>query len=112
MFFTVPFSARFHYQPHDYWRFTPSSLEYLCSLHGFDVLSISPRGDALVVILNKLLVFFVATVTGIAQSNFLRIPSWLVGFVLAIVTLPLMDRFLIGLGLLFLLRDDPYISKA
>ncbi len=26
LFFTVPFAARYHYAPHDYWRFTPSAL--------------------------------------------------------------------------------------
>ena len=33
---TVPFAARWHYIPHDYWRFTPSGLERLLSAAGFE----------------------------------------------------------------------------
>lgn len=31
---TVPFAARWHYIPHDYWRFTPSSLRLLLEQSG------------------------------------------------------------------------------
>ena len=37
---TVPFAARWHYIPHDYWRFTPSALERLLSAAGFDRIAI------------------------------------------------------------------------
>lgn len=32
---TVPFAARWHYVPFDYWRFTPSGLTHLLSKSGF-----------------------------------------------------------------------------
>jgi SAM-dependent methyltransferase len=44
MFFTVPFQARYHYIPHDYWRFTPSSLTKLLDESGFKDVVIIPRG--------------------------------------------------------------------
>ena len=41
---TVPFSARWHYIPHDYWRFTPSGLMKLLETAGFhDVTVYRPR---------------------------------------------------------------------
>jgi SAM-dependent methyltransferase len=56
LFFTVPFSARYHYQPHDYWRFTPSALKNICTNNNFNVISVSERGSDIHVILNKIIV--------------------------------------------------------
>lgn len=88
MFFTVPFSARFHYQPNDYWRFTPSSLRALCAAQDFEVASIQPRGDALTVILNKLMVFTLGVALGGRRGMPMRILSALIGMPLALVALP------------------------
>jgi SAM-dependent methyltransferase len=46
---TVPFAARWHYIPHDYWRFTPTGLERLLSEAGFDRIAVFARGNALTV---------------------------------------------------------------
>ena len=35
----MPFAARWHFIPHDYWRFTPSGLERLLSAAGFTRMS-------------------------------------------------------------------------
>ena len=35
MFFTVPFQARYHYIPHDFFRFTPAALERMLAEAGF-----------------------------------------------------------------------------
>ncbi len=43
-FFSVPFAARYHYVPYDYWRFTPSSLERLFRGAGWDQFRIMPIG--------------------------------------------------------------------
>ena len=43
---TVPFSARWHFIPHDYWRYTPSSLKLLLAQAGFTDVSVYARGDA------------------------------------------------------------------
>ncbi len=51
---TVPFSARVHYAPHDYHRFTRFRLAQMFSR--FMDVEIAERGDDLVVIANKLIV--------------------------------------------------------
>lgn len=45
MFFSVPFQARYHYIPFDYWRFTPAGLDLLLRRCGFSRWTISPRGS-------------------------------------------------------------------
>jgi SAM-dependent methyltransferase len=42
---TVPFSQPLHELPGDYYRFTPSGLEYLLGQAGLEVESITPRGN-------------------------------------------------------------------
>jgi len=49
LFFSVPFQARYHYIPHDYWRFTPAGLEILLARAGFSDWDIAPRGNDIVV---------------------------------------------------------------
>ena len=44
MFFSVPFQARYHYIPHDFWRFTPAALERMLTEAGFINITIVPRG--------------------------------------------------------------------
>jgi ubiquinone/menaquinone biosynthesis C-methylase UbiE len=51
---TVPWSARFHYIPHDYHRFTPTSLARCFS--AFSSVDIEPRGTDITVIAAKILV--------------------------------------------------------
>ena len=46
---TVPFAARWHFVPHDYWRFTPSSLALLLVENGFVEPRVYARGNALTV---------------------------------------------------------------
>jgi SAM-dependent methyltransferase len=46
---TVPFAARWHFIPHDYWRFTPSSLALLLGENGFESPRIYARGNELTV---------------------------------------------------------------
>jgi SAM-dependent methyltransferase len=52
---TVPFSARWHYVPHDYWRYTPSSLRNLLEAAGFDDVVVYARGNELTVACAKLI---------------------------------------------------------
>ena len=42
---TVPFAARWHYIPHDYWRFTPTSLRMLLERAGFTDVVVNGRGN-------------------------------------------------------------------
>jgi SAM-dependent methyltransferase len=46
---TVPFVARWHFIPHDYWRYTPSSLKYLLTSAGFENIAVYARGNAVTV---------------------------------------------------------------
>jgi SAM-dependent methyltransferase len=43
---TVPFAARWHFIPYDYWRFTPSSLNHLLTAAGFHGVRVYARGNA------------------------------------------------------------------
>ncbi len=52
---TVPFAARWHFVPHDYWRFTPSSLKHLLEDAGFQQVWVRARGDELTVACYKAL---------------------------------------------------------
>lgn len=49
MFFTVPFQARYHYIPHDFFRYTPAALERMLSEAGFRNFEIRPRGSDITV---------------------------------------------------------------
>ena len=52
---TVPFAARWHFIPHDYWRFTPSSLRDLLEKHGFGDVAVYARGNHLTVACYKVM---------------------------------------------------------
>jgi SAM-dependent methyltransferase len=43
---TVPFAARWHFIPYDYWRITPSGLDHLLRLCGFTETRVYARGNA------------------------------------------------------------------
>ena len=43
---TVPFAARWHFIPYDYWRYTPSGLERLLTEAGFSSVRVYARGNA------------------------------------------------------------------
>jgi SAM-dependent methyltransferase len=52
---TVPFAARWHYVPFDYWRFTPSGLKHLLHKSGFTNVEVYRRGNALTVACYKVI---------------------------------------------------------
>ena len=52
---TVPFAARWHYVPHDYWRFTPSALARLLGAAGFTDVRVHARGDERAVAAQKVM---------------------------------------------------------
>jgi SAM-dependent methyltransferase len=52
---TVPFSARWHYIPNDYWRMTPSGLRVLLERAGFSDIVVHGRGNEWTVGFYKLL---------------------------------------------------------
>jgi SAM-dependent methyltransferase len=52
---TIPFAARWHFIPHDYWRLTPSGLERLLSRGGFTRIAVLARGNSLTVACYKVM---------------------------------------------------------
>lgn len=72
---TMPFAARWHFIPHDYWRFTPSSLEHLLKEAGFDDIAIYARGNAVTVACSKTMALILPQLFpqgGGAMQNLLR----------------------------------------
>jgi SAM-dependent methyltransferase len=55
---TIPFAARWHFIPYDYWRFTPSSLNHLLTTTGFYSARVYARGNALTVACYKTMTLF------------------------------------------------------
>lgn len=53
---TVPWSARWHYIPYDYFRYSPSALQSVFA--EFDSVVVTARGNDVAVVANKLLVIF------------------------------------------------------
>jgi SAM-dependent methyltransferase len=58
MFFSVPFSYRYHYIPHDYFRYTPPSLKSLCERAGFSDITVRPQGTDITVACHKVISIF------------------------------------------------------
>jgi SAM-dependent methyltransferase len=58
---TLPWSARYHYIPHDYQRFTPAKLSMLFA--AFSEVRIAPRGTDVTAIASKLVVIAIRAVT-------------------------------------------------
>lgn len=52
---TVPFAARWHFIPYDYWRYTPSSLNMLLTAAGFAEVRVQARGNPLTVACYKVM---------------------------------------------------------
>jgi len=64
---TVPFAARWHFVPYDYWRFTPSAITYLLREAGFVNVRIYSRGNPVTVTAQKILAL-------IAPLGAMRVP--------------------------------------
>lgn len=58
LLFTVPFSYRFHYVPHDYFRYTPSGLQLLLTKAGFKDIATVPQGTDITTACHKILSIF------------------------------------------------------
>jgi SAM-dependent methyltransferase len=70
---TVPFAARWHYIPHDYWRFTPSSLRMLLEGAGFTDVAVHARGNETTVAAYKLLSLIWPVVLPQNESGSMRV---------------------------------------
>jgi SAM-dependent methyltransferase len=72
---TVPWSARYHYIPWDFFRYTPSSLKTMFA--GFSEAKITNRGTDFTVIANKVIVIFVRNLLPAQKWKFIFFPFWL-----------------------------------
>jgi SAM-dependent methyltransferase len=83
MFFTVPFQARYHYIPHDFFRYTPAALERMLTEAGFRNIEIRPRGsDITVAAYKNMSIIFRWLQSGLA--------GMIAGILLAPVALPIL----------------------
>jgi SAM-dependent methyltransferase len=78
---TVPFAARWHFVPFDYWRFTPSSLQMLLAEAGFTQVRVEARGNPLTVACYKMMALHLPLLFGANRS--------LSGYALGVVLLPI-----------------------
>jgi SAM-dependent methyltransferase len=70
---TVPFAARWHFIPHDYWRFTPSGLGRLLGEAGFENTRVYARGNAFTVACYKAMALLLRLAAPQTQSILLRL---------------------------------------
>ncbi|MGO8673452.1 MAG: class I SAM-dependent methyltransferase [Capsulimonadaceae bacterium] len=82
MIVTVPFSARWHFIPHDYWRYTPSSLADLLNAAGFTDIAVYARGNEVTVACYKVMALILPLLLGQGSPAFVRIFEMLLGLVL------------------------------
>jgi SAM-dependent methyltransferase len=78
---TVPFAARWHFIPYDYWRFTPSSLNHLLTATGFDRVRVYARGNAFTVACYKLMTLLLLLLIPQTESGTSRLLLRLAGIV-------------------------------
>uniref|UniRef100_Q02BA4 Methyltransferase type 11 n=1 Tax=Solibacter usitatus (strain Ellin6076) TaxID=234267 RepID=Q02BA4_SOLUE len=86
---TVPFSARWHYIPHDYWRFTPSSLKKVLTEAGFSSVVVYARGNEITVACYKVMALIVPLLLPQGKGRVTAVMLRLIGIVLAPVVLML-----------------------
>ena len=71
---TVPFAARWHFIPYDYWRFTPSSMDYLLREAGFADVRVYARGNSGTVACYKIMALVLPL---LATKNSSALLTWL-----------------------------------
>jgi SAM-dependent methyltransferase len=91
---TVPWSARYHYIPHDYYRYTPSGLRII--LGSFSSVDVHPQGNDITAIVGKISVIFLRNAHSMMRGNILSFfstillfPVFLLGIVMGHLSLML-----------------------
>jgi SAM-dependent methyltransferase len=83
--FTIPWSARYHYIPYDYFRYTPSTLQKI--FMGYHEIKIIPRGTDVTSISSKLIVLFFRNIIANNVWRYIFSPLWLMITPLIIVAI-------------------------
>jgi SAM-dependent methyltransferase len=86
---TIPFAARWHFIPHDYWRFTPSALEWLLTRAGFRDASVHARGNAVTVAAYKVMTVILTASLGRETPGSSLSAGRLIARLLGIIAFPL-----------------------
>jgi ubiquinone/menaquinone biosynthesis C-methylase UbiE len=73
---TVPWSARYHYIPYDFFRYTPSSLRTMFS--NFSEAKIQNRGTDIANITNKLIVMWFRNLFPVEIWKWFFVPIWII----------------------------------
>ena len=73
---TIPWSARYHYIPWDYFRYTPSSLQTIFSK--FSSVVIKPRGTDISAIGSKIIVLFFRNLFPSKLWKYIFLPFWII----------------------------------
>jgi SAM-dependent methyltransferase len=73
---TIPFSARYHYIPYDYYRYTPSALEKIFSK--YSEVTITARGTDVLSICAKIIVLFSRNIIPNSLMKIILLPFWLI----------------------------------
>lgn len=79
---TVPFAARWHFVPFDYWRFTPSALDRLLARAGFTDVRVHARGNPLTVACYKVMALPLMLLFSAHPGRVVRLFQKLVGVIL------------------------------
>lgn len=72
---TIPWSARYHYIPYDFFRYTPATLQTMFAV--FSVVQIKPRGTDLVTIASKVIVLWFRNLRPSTAWGWLFFPFWI-----------------------------------
>lgn len=73
---TIPWSARYHYIPYDFFRYTPSSLKTMFGQ--FAEVTISSRGTDIATIANKVIVLWFRNLVPSKKWKLVLVPFWVV----------------------------------
>ena len=99
---TIPWSARYHYIPYDYFRYTPSSLKTMFSK--FSEVTIFNRGTDIAVIGSKMIVLFFRGFFPAQKWKYIFLPFYIIGLpVLMLFVLVAHIAILFGIGS----KEDP-----
>lgn len=98
---TVPFAARWHFIPHDYWRYTPSSLAMLLTEAGFIEVRVLARGNPLTVACYKFMALQLMLLFGSERHSAALVAG---RRALGVLLLPLL-AFVAGVGNLSMRAD-------
>jgi len=99
---TIPWSARYHYIPWDYFRYTPSSLKMIFSK--FSSFEIKPRGTDIAAISSKVIVLFFRNLIPAHAWKWIFVPLWIaLSPILAITVLIAHISLVLNLGA----EEDP-----